>query len=131
MPLPSFQAPTYYMLPHFAPITLMMAANAFVRISAVDYCVARHSDNLEQAALCSLNGGGQNTQRTALVCALMGGAHGLSAIPARWLEGLEDGAQILAWAKKVAEDGLDPQMRSKPADRWGWQQQQSAAGAKL
>ena len=117
---------------------MLMAANAVVRIFAVDYCVARHSDNLEQAALCSLNGGGQNTQRTALVCALMGGAHGLSAFPARWLEGLEDGAQILEWAKKVAEDGLDPQMRGKPADRWGWQQQQqqhqqqqSAAGAKL
>lgn len=38
---------------------------------------------------------------TALVCALMGAAHGLSAIPTHWVEGLEDSEQIvrlvLAW----------------------------------
>jgi hypothetical protein len=32
---------------------------------------------------------------TALVCALLGAAHGLSAIPTRWVEGLEDSERIV------------------------------------
>lgn len=69
-------------------------------------------------AALALNGGGQNTQRTALVCAMLGATLGASAIPMRWLDGLENGDQLLSLAYTVAEDALDTE---HSPDVWSWQ----------
>ena len=54
--------------------------------------------------------------RSSLVGALLGAQCGLSKIPARFLEGLDDSDQIVAWAKQVATDSL----HGVPGDKWKW-----------
>eukprot|EP00435_Cladocopium_sp_Y103_P060548 s140_g22.t1 len=81
------------------------------------YSAARFPDDFEKAALCSLNGGGQNTMRTSLVGALLGARVGLKGIPKHFIEGLEDQANIVSLATRVAQDALD---RVTSSDAWQW-----------
>lgn len=85
-------------------------------MSSAYFCVARNLDNFEKAMLCSVNGGGQNCVRSSLVGALMGASVGLSKIPARFIEGLDDSENIVAWAKQVAKDSL----HGIEGDEWQW-----------
>ena len=94
----------------------------FACLPSAYYCVARFPADLRQAAICSLNGGGQNTQRTALVCALMGATHGLSSIPRSWIDGLQGSSEIVEAARQIAADAVDPTLQpaSMKHDQWGW-----------
>jgi hypothetical protein len=47
-------------------------------------------------------GGGQNMSRACLTGTLVGAQAGLSSIPARFIEGLADGKEIVTLAKQVA-----------------------------
>lgn len=85
-------------------------------MSSAYYCVARHPGDFEKAILCSVNGGGSNTVRSSLVGALLGADVGLSGIPERFITGLDDVDQIIAWAKQVAIDSL----HGVPGDTWQW-----------
>merc|ERR1712007_55385 len=85
-------------------------------MSSAYYCVARNLGDFEKATLCSVNGGGQNCVRSSLVGALMGASVGLSRIPTRFVEGLDDSENITAWAKKVAVDSL----HGVEGDHWQW-----------
>lgn len=89
----------------------------FATVPSAYYCAARFSDSFEDAVLCSINGGGQNTMRTSLVGALLGGRVGLSGIPSRFIDGLEDSEHLLALSEKVAIAALN---RTNTHDEWFW-----------
>jgi ADP-ribosylglycohydrolase len=72
-------------------------------LPAAYYLAARFHDDFESAVLNSLNGGGQNQARTILTGALVGAQVGLSGIPARFLDGLEEGEALLKLARELAD----------------------------
>ncbi len=67
------------------------------------YLAARFHDDFESAVLHAVNGGGQNQARAILAGALVGAQVGLSGIPKRFVEGLEDSAGLCRLAQELAE----------------------------
>jgi ADP-ribosylglycohydrolase len=67
------------------------------------YLAARFHDDFEPAVLYALNGGGQNQARCILTGALVGGQVGLSGIPQRFLDGLENAAELTSLARELGE----------------------------
>lgn len=61
--------------------------------------------DLEFALLSASNSGGQNVVRAAMAGALLGAAHGVGALPARWLQQLKGGAEMARLAHRVAKLG--------------------------
>lgn len=57
--------------------------------------------------LHAINGGGQNMSRAMLTGALVGAQVGLSGIPIRFIEGLEDGEELVQLAKLLADSVSD------------------------
>jgi ADP-ribosylglycohydrolase len=56
--------------------------------------------------LHALNGGGQNQSRAMLTGALVGAQVGLSGIPQRLLDGLENSAELIALARRLGSAAL-------------------------
>lgn len=79
-----------------------MPCAIYHQLPAAYYLAARFPQDFESAVLHAINGGGQNQARAILTGALVGAQAGLSAIPRRWLEGLEGGATWLALAQQLA-----------------------------
>ncbi len=71
-------------------------------LPAAYYLAARFAGEFEAPVLHALNGGGQNMSRAQLAGALAGAQVGLSAIPARFVDGLENGRELAALAREVA-----------------------------
>ena len=67
------------------------------------YLAARFADDFESAVLHAINGGGQNMSRAFLTGAMVGAQVGLSKIPKRLLEGLEDSAELIDLALSLGE----------------------------
>jgi ADP-ribosylglycohydrolase len=65
------------------------------------YLAARFGDDFESAVLHAINGGGQNMARAMLTGALVGAQVGLARIPARFLEGLENGPGLVQLANQM------------------------------
>ena len=65
------------------------------------YLAAKFPGDFESAVLHAINGGGQNMSRACLTGALVGAQAGLSGIPARFIDGLACGQEIVALAQKV------------------------------
>ncbi len=80
-----------------------MPCAIYHQLPAVYYLAARFKDDFESAVLHAINGGGQNMSRAMLTGALVGAQVGLSKIPKRFIEGLEDGDKLVALAKLLAE----------------------------
>jgi len=80
----------------------MSCAITFV-LPCAYYLSARFPDDFESAVLHAINGGGQNMSRACLTGALVGAQVGLSGIPCRFIDGLADGAEILALAKQITK----------------------------
>lgn len=72
-------------------------------LPAAYYLAARFSDDFTAAVLHAINGGGQNMARAMLTGALVGAQVGLSGIPQRFIEGLEDADALIVLAKQLAE----------------------------
>ena len=72
------------------------------------YLAARFHDDFERAVLYALNGGGQNQARCILTGALVGAQVGLSGIPQRFLDGLENAAELISLARELAEQSESP-----------------------
>lgn len=89
----------------------------FATVPSAYYCTARFPNNFEDAVLCSINGGGQNTMRTSLVGALLGARVGLSGIPSRFIHGLEDSDYLISLAGKIADAALQ---HNDKDDEWYW-----------
>jgi ADP-ribosylglycohydrolase len=71
-----------------------MTCAIYHQLPAAYHLAARFSDDFESAVLQAVNGGGENQARAMLTGALVGAQTGLSGIPRRFLEGLDE-ADIL------------------------------------
>jgi ADP-ribosylglycohydrolase len=67
-------------------------------LPAAYYLSARFHNDLESAVLHAINGGGRNQVRAMLTGALTGAQVGLSGIPQRLLDGLENVGSLLQMA---------------------------------
>jgi len=79
-----------------------MACAIHFLIPAAYYLAGCYPGDFETPVLHALNGGGNNMARACLTGALAGAQVGLSGIPPRFLEGLEEGERISALARKLA-----------------------------
>ena len=67
-----------------------MPCAIYHQLPAAYYLAARFHDDFESAVLHAVNGGGQNQARAILTGALAGAQTGLSGIPQRFIDGLEE-----------------------------------------
>lgn len=81
-----------------------MPCAIYHQLPAVYYLASRFHDDFESALLHAINGGGQNQARAMLTCALVGAQVGLSGIPQRFIDGLENSKQLLDLAAALGED---------------------------
>ena len=80
-----------------------MPCAIYHQLPAAYYLAARFADDFESAVLHALNGGGQNQARCLLTGALVGAQVRLSGIPPRFLEGLENAAELTALARQLGD----------------------------
>ena len=80
-----------------------MPCAIYHQLPAAYYLAARFSGDFELAVLHAINGGGQNQARAILTGALVGAQVGLSGIPPRFLDGLENSAELIGLAKQLGE----------------------------
>ncbi len=81
-----------------------MPCAVYHQFPAAYYLAARFPDDFESAVLHAVNGGGQNQARAILTGALAGAQTGLSGIPLRFLNGLENHDELLDLANRLAQD---------------------------
>ncbi|HEX9080293.1 MAG TPA: ADP-ribosylglycohydrolase family protein [Desulfuromonadaceae bacterium] len=81
-----------------------MPCAIYHQLPAAYYLAARFRDDFESALLHAVNGGGQNQARAILTGALVGAQVGISRIPERFLNGLEDAAGLRRLAEALAAD---------------------------
>jgi ADP-ribosylglycohydrolase len=79
-----------------------MPCAIYHQLPAAYYLAARFPDDFESAVLHAVNGGGQNQARAILTGALAGAQVGLSGIPQRFLDGLEQGEMLKGLAMELA-----------------------------
>lgn len=77
-----------------------MPCAIYHQLPAAYYLAARFRNDFESAVLHAVNGGGQNQARAILTGALTGAQTGLSGIPRRFIDGLENAAAL----EKLATD---------------------------
>jgi len=70
-------------------------------LPAAYYLAARFHDDFEAGVLNAINGGGQNQVRAILTGALIGAQVGLSGIPERFIDKLENGGELRDMALKL------------------------------
>jgi ADP-ribosylglycohydrolase len=80
-----------------------MPCAIYHQLPAAYYLAARFHDDFESAVLNAVNGGGQNQARAILTGALTGAQTGLSGIPKRLVDGLDNAAELSRLAGAVAE----------------------------
>lgn len=79
-----------------------MPCAMYHQLPAAYYLAARFPDNFESAVLHALNGGGQNQSRCMLTGALVGAQVGVAGMPERFVGGLQNAAELMALATKLA-----------------------------
>jgi ADP-ribosylglycohydrolase len=79
-----------------------MPCAIYHQLPAAYYLAARFPGDFESAVLHAVNGGGQNQARAILTGALAGAQAGLSGIPQRFLDGLEDTEELQRLAMELA-----------------------------
>jgi ADP-ribosylglycohydrolase len=79
-----------------------MPCAIYHQLPAAYYLSARFHNDFESAVLHAINGGGQNQVRAILSGSLTGAQVGLSNIPKRFIEGLEQADEIQALAERLA-----------------------------
>jgi len=84
-----------------------MPCAIYHQLPAAYYLSARFHDDFESAVLHAVNGGGQNQARAILTGALTGAQVGLSGIPKRFLEGLENSGELTRLAEDLALRAMD------------------------
>lgn len=85
-----------------------MPCAIYHQLPAAYYLAARFHDDFESAVLHAINGGGQNQARAILTGALVGAQTGLSGIPRRFLDGLDEAAVLGALAQELASGIATP-----------------------
>ncbi|MGO9146774.1 MAG: ADP-ribosylglycohydrolase family protein [Desulfomonilia bacterium] len=77
-----------------ASIVYGMPCAIYHQLPAAYYLAARFHNDFKSAILHALNGGGNNQARSILTGALTGAQTGLSGIPQRFIDGLEEAAAL-------------------------------------
>jgi ADP-ribosylglycohydrolase len=80
-----------------------MPCAVYLQLPAAYYLAARFRNDFESAILHAVNGGGQNQARAILTGCLVGAQVGLSGIPPRLIEGLNDREELLSLAAQLAK----------------------------
>jgi ADP-ribosylglycohydrolase len=75
-------------------------------LPAAYYLAARFHYDFPSAILHAVNGGGQNQARAILTGALTGAQTGLSGIPGRFIDGLEDADELRSLALELAAHAM-------------------------
>lgn len=83
-----------------------MPCAIYHQLPAAYYLAARFSDDFEQAVLHAVNGGGQNQARAILTGALVGAQVGISGLPQRFLNGLENASELIPLARRLGEQAV-------------------------
>ena len=86
-----------------ASLVYGMPCAVYHQFPAAYYLAARFSNDFESAVLHAVNGGGQNQARAILTGALAGAQTGLSGIPRRFLDGLDNSDELLQLANRLAQ----------------------------
>jgi ADP-ribosylglycohydrolase len=73
------------------------------QLPAAYYLASRFADDFESAVLHAINGGGQNMSRAFLTGALVGAQVGLSKIPQRFIDGLENSNELVSLALELGD----------------------------
>ncbi|PTR16855.1 MULTISPECIES: ADP-ribosylglycohydrolase family protein [unclassified Nitrosospira] len=79
-----------------------MTCAIYHQLPAAYYLTARFPNDFESAVLHAVNSGGENQARATLTGALVGAQVGLSGIPPRFLDGLEEGETLQRFAMELA-----------------------------
>lgn len=86
-----------------------MTCAIYHQLPAAYYLAARFPDDFESAVLHAINGGGENQARAILTGALVGAQVGLSGIPRRFLDGLDEGEVLQQLAAALgSKAGVSP-----------------------
>ncbi len=113
-----FSSPDALLTPHYAALAAVdpgisiepawkaslvygMPCAIYHQLPAAYYLASRFPDDFESAVLHAINGGGQNMSRAMLTGALVGAQVGLSGIPERFIEGLENGRRLAELAREL------------------------------
>jgi ADP-ribosylglycohydrolase len=80
-----------------------MPCAIYHQLPAAYYLGARFANDFESAVLNAINGGGQNQARAILTGALVGAQVGLTGIPKRFLDGLENSADLIRLSRELAD----------------------------
>lgn len=80
-----------------------MPCAIYHQLPAAYYLAARFHNDFELGVLHALNGGGQNQARCILTGALIGAQVGLSGIPRRFIEGLENSEELSTLANRLGD----------------------------
>jgi ADP-ribosylglycohydrolase len=80
-----------------------MPCAIYHQLPAAYYLAARFPGDFESAVLHAINGGGQNMARACLTGALVGAQVGLSGIPLRFVDGLENHTELISLAQRLGE----------------------------
>jgi hypothetical protein len=88
-----------------------MSCAIYHQLPAAYYLAARFKDDFESAVLHAVNGGGQNQARAILTGALTGAQTGLSGIPQRFIDGLEEAGELGRLAADLASHTVNLQNR--------------------
>jgi ADP-ribosylglycohydrolase len=76
-------------------------------LPTVYYLAARFWQDFESAILNAVNAGGHNQARAMLTGSLVGAQVGLSGIPTRFLEGLNDREELVSLSVRLAKANAD------------------------
>jgi ADP-ribosylglycohydrolase len=79
-----------------------MTCAIYHQLPAAYHLTARFPNDFESAVLHAVNGGGENQARATLTGALVGAQVGLSGIPQRFLDGLDEGETLQGLAVDLA-----------------------------
>src|SRR6187455_247341 len=79
-----------------------MTCAIYHQLPAAYHLTARFPNDFESAVLHAVNGGGENQSRAMLTGALVGAQTGLSGIPRRFLDGLDEGETLQQCAMNLA-----------------------------
>ena len=83
-----------------------MTCAVYHQLPAAYHLAARFQNDFELAVLHAVNGGGENQARAVLTGALVGAQTGLSGIPRRFLDGLDETDTLQCLAMEVAKKAV-------------------------
>ena len=81
-----------------------MPCAIYHQLPAAYYLAARFRNDFESAVLHAVNGGGQNQARAILTSALVGAQTGISGIPRRFIDGLNEATILIKLAEDLASN---------------------------